>query len=464
MRFWSGLEVFDLLLLCAMLIAARMLAARVPGYQKLALPPAVLAGFLGLAVGPSGFGLVELDAHTIEAVVYHGLAIVFLAMTLRPRGKTTSARGGTSMGFAIPWITSGQAVYGLGLVLAWNAVLGVLHPGVGLMLPLGFSQGPGQALSLGSAWEDMGMVDGAQIGLAVAATGYVVCILMGLVYFHGARMLGWHDPPVPEEEKSVSPEAAVAASGTAFGLEPLMGQLAVVGTGYLVVYGILVGISGLLADNPQGAATVWGFHFLFAIIVATVMRLGIKGLKLEGATDDVLLGRIAGVAVDLGSAAAITAIKFEVVGMWLGPIMAVAIPGALGTLVACIWLARRAFPDRPFSHSLVLFGTLTGTLPTGLTLLRLVDPELRGPAARNMVMGTALSILPAAPMLVVLLPMPVFGWPDTFPGRVWLSLGLLVGYWVLLTGAWRLLGPIRFIGNPLALRPTGAHPLADEHV
>ncbi len=461
MRFWSDIEVFDLLVLCALLVAARVLAARVPGYRKLALPPAVLAGFLGLAIGPSGLDVVDLDAHTIEAVVYHGLAIVFLAMTLRPREAGSGGAGGRSIGFAIPFITAGQAIFGLALVLAWNAALGVLHPGVGLMLPLGFSQGPGQALSMGSAWEEMGMQDGGQIGLAVAALGYVVCVLVGLAFFHGAQRVGWHDPPLATAETEVSPEAVEATSQSGFGLEPLMGQLALVGTGYLVVYGILVGVSGQLANNPQGAATVWGFHFLVAIIVATGMRLGIRGLKVETATDDVLLSRIAGVAVDLGAAAAIAAIRFDVVGAWLGPILALAIPGALGTLVACIWLARRAFPDRPFSHALVLFGTLTGTLPTGLTLLRLVDPELRGQAARSMVVGVALGILPAAPMLVVLLPMPVFGWPESYPTAVVTALGLLCGYTVVLGVGWRLLGPLRFVGSPLALWPRADHPLAD---
>lgn len=462
MRFWTDLAVVDLLVLCAFLVIARMLAARVPGYRKLALPPAVLAGALALAFGPSGLDLVPLGSHSLEAIVYHGLALVFISMGLQAVGPSGGGLGARSVAIGIPFLTCAQAVFGLLVVLGWSAAIGQLHPGVGLMLPLGFSQGPGQALSMGSAWEQMGMTSGGQIGLTVAALGYLVCIVLGLGMFHAARRFGWaddpgHEPLTPDADAAPAPERR---TDTGFGLEPLMGQTAVVGTVYLAVFASLVAISGALADKPQLSAMVWGFHFLLAIIFATSVRGALRVLRWDGATDDELLARLAGVAVDLTAAAAIAAIQVEQVAAFVGPIVALVVPGALATLLSCLWLAKRAFPERPFSHALVMFGTMTGTLPTGMTLLRLEDPDLRGPAARSMIVGVALSIVPAAPLLLKLLPMPVLGWPASFPSAVWTTVGLLSAYLVVLGIAWRLLGPLRMVGSPWALWPRETHPLA----
>ena len=71
LRFWTDLDVVDLLVLCAFLSLARTVAARMPGFRRLAMPPAVLAGALALLCGPSGLELVPLGHHTLEAIVYH---------------------------------------------------------------------------------------------------------------------------------------------------------------------------------------------------------------------------------------------------------------------------------------------------------------------------------------------------------------------------------------------------------
>jgi hypothetical protein len=43
---------------------------------------------------------------------------------------------------------------------------------IGFLVPLGFNEGPGQALSIGKVWEGAGFSDAATIGLTFAAIGY----------------------------------------------------------------------------------------------------------------------------------------------------------------------------------------------------------------------------------------------------------------------------------------------------
>ena len=138
------------------------------------------------------------------------------------------------------------------------------------------------------------------------------------------------------------------------------------------------------------------------------------------------------------------------------PVLVLAAVGVVATVGICLWLARRIFPIHPLSHSLVLFGAMTGSLPTGLALLRLTDPELRGPAARNVIAGASLSVLFAAPVLLVLLPMPVSGWPESFPARVWQTVGGMTAYIVVLGVFWWLVGPLRFLRPFRSLWPDRA--------
>lgn len=140
-------------------------------------------------------------------------------------------------------------------------------------------------------------------------------------------------------------------------------------------------------------------------------------------------------------------LELDVVGRWLAPILLMSLVGGLVTLVACVWLARRAFPEAPFAHTLVLFGTATGTMPTGFALLRMVDPELRGPVARSTVVAATASIPIGAPLFVGVIPFVVSRWSGGFWPSVWVPLGIAAIYLVVLLAVARRLTPFR------ALRP-----------
>ena len=72
-----------------------------------------------------------------------------------------------------------QAVLGglLVILLGWFGVQ--LFPTFGFLVPLGFNEGPGQALSIGKVWEGVGFADAATIGLTFAAVGYFFAFFVG---------------------------------------------------------------------------------------------------------------------------------------------------------------------------------------------------------------------------------------------------------------------------------------------
>ena len=67
-----------------------------------------------------------------------------------------------------------------------------------------------------------------------------------------------------------------------------------------------------------------------------------------------------------------------------------------------MWLASRLFAgDFAFERVVLFWGTLTGTLSTGLALLRAVDPEFKTPAAADYLYASALTFFLVMPLILV---------------------------------------------------------------
>lgn len=446
MTFWDNGFVLTLLLICLLLLGASGLRRSIKPLKKLGIPDSIVAGGFGLLLGPGVVGLLPLDQDTLEGIVYHGLAILFIAVSLRAPIKGRTAKGAISYGFTIPVIAIVQCIIGLLVVLALTAAADPTHPGFGLLLPLGFQQGPGQALSLGNAWEATGLVDGAQLGLIIASLGFAWAVVIGVPLVAVGKKLGWakdvgsaHQPAEAIERKE-TPELHTEIGG----LEPLTSQIAAIAVVYLATYGAVLGLTSLLENKPQIAAMVWGFHFVIGCLIALSIRKPWRRISVLPRLHDGQLSRVAGVTIDVMTCAALAAVSIDVFSSNLVPILLLTTLGGVLTLFVIVWLARRAYPNAPFEHAVMLFGTVTGTLPMGLALLRLLDPELKGPAATSAVVGSAIALPLGAALLIVVLPYSVTHYPDGFPGAVWTTLGMLVVYLVGLLVAWRKFGSLRF--------------------
>ncbi|MCB9758644.1 MAG: hypothetical protein H6739_02290 [Alphaproteobacteria bacterium] len=446
MSFWESGLVFNALMIAVLLLAAYGLRRFVPPLRAFGMPDSMVAGVLGLLLGPSVLGIMPLDIAALESIVYHGLAIVFIAVGLQKPPPGTMRKGAVSVVFGIPFFAVLQGAIGLGLVLLLTGILGeTVHPGFGLLLPLGFNQGPGQALSMGKAWEASGLTNGAQVGLIMAAVGFAWAVFMGVPLVAWGRRKGWlstegQGSGAEHGAEEPMPEAEPGA------LEPITGHIAMIGVVYAVTYGLIYAITSALEGKDQLVAMVWGFHFLIGAILALSIRQVLSRTFETYPMHSGLLGRLGGLTVDVVTCAALAAIVIAVLQENLLPIVVITAVGGAVSLLLCVWLGRRAFPEAPFEHVVVLFGVTTGTLPTGLALLRIIDPELRGPAASNVVLGATLAIVLGAPLLLVILPMPVANYPESFPEATWMAFGGVVAYLVFLGVLWRFVGPLRFHG------------------
>ncbi len=81
--------------------------------------------------------------------------------------------------------------------------------------------------------------------------------------------------------------------------------------------------------------------------------------------------------------ATVMSIKFTLLAAYLAPILAVCLAAALSTAALC-FLFGRMLNTVPAERALTLFGCCTGSTGSGLLLLRILDPDLSTPVAREL--------------------------------------------------------------------------------
>jgi ESS family glutamate:Na+ symporter len=459
-EFWRSSLVDNVLGLAVLLAIAGALRTHVGVLRRLAIPDGIVAGALGLVLGPNLLHAMPLSGRDLEPLVYHGFAIVFVAVGLQGAQRVRATGSARSLSFGFVGLAVVQSLLGFALIGIWMAASDdTLHPGLGFMITLGFAQGPGQALAFGSAWEPLGLVNGAQIGLLYAALGFAWCCVLGVPLVAFARRRGWLDPPPASTPEALTITESVTSTGDRTGtMEPLTVQIVTIGCVYAAVFGVLWSITRALPADSNIAASLWGFHFLVGSSLAIALRKIIDTGRVRIPLHDGLLARIAGTAIDFTTAAALSAIQLDMLGDVLVPILVMSSIGGVLTLVLCLWLTRRAFDEAPFSHMLVLYGTCTGTVPTGLALLRIVDPELRGPVARSTVIAATAAVPLGMPLFLGVIPLSIAQWSGSFAQTLVITLGMLAVYVVVLVWIWHRTGSLRWLRPLTSVWPRASDP------
>ena len=99
--------------------------------------------------------------------------------------------------------------------------------------------------------------------------------------------------------------------------------------------------------------------------------------------------------------AGITSINIEdLSGYWL-PFLLMAVAGGVSTYLYLWYMCRKVYPDYHLEGFLSMYGMLTGTISSGVLLLREVDPDFETPAANNLISGSSFGIMFGAPVLLL---------------------------------------------------------------
>ncbi|MCF0134965.1 MAG: sodium:glutamate symporter, partial [Lachnospiraceae bacterium] len=383
---WEPIIEFGIIAL--LILLANLLRRKIPFIRKSLMPTAVLAGFLMLILMSTG--LLNINVYFLENLTYHAICIGFIALTLRIPEESSKSGGliGSKSGALIVSTYLVQAIVGLviSLALAYT-VYPDLFKASGILLPMGYGQGPGQANNVGSTYEALGMAGGRSFGLSLAAAGYLCACVVGVIYMNVYSRKGLIKRYDVKDELAGSvtidtfqskDEVPISES-----IDRLSIQVALIAAVYLLTYLLTWGLTELLAlISPGLAATVstllWGFNFIIGSLVAGIVRGCFRKFKklnlmTRQYQNNYLLSRLSGLAFDFMIVAGIASINIsDLANNWV-PFLLMAVAGGVVTFIYLKFLCRKVYPDYPYEGFFSMYGMLTGTISSGVLLLREID-------------------------------------------------------------------------------------------
>ncbi|MCX7949764.1 MAG: sodium:glutamate symporter, partial [Treponemataceae bacterium] len=423
---------------------------------------ALTAGFLLLPVYNYLSPALGYDQNNLGELVYHLLNISFISMSLRaspPKLKGHKGGGvlGMSTGILLGYAT--QALLGLALTLLF---LPKMFPAFGLFLPLGFALGPGQAFAIGKGWETMGFSGASSIGLTFAAIGYLWASFGGVYLINHGLKKGWlksellssmqnrsmltgivgREEPKPVGARLTTDNEAIDSFSFHSAAVLLTYFLS-----FLLLSGITFGLSFLGKAGRDLAVNLWGINFIFSSITAIIMRKIIEAIKIDHLLDNETLSRISGFSVDFMVAGSIAAISLVFVTTFWFPILLMSTLCGIMTTIIVPWFCSRMFRDYQFERMLMIYGVSTGTLSTGLALLRVIDPEFKTKVASDYMLSAGLTFLLAIPFILAI----------NLPAQAAVQ-GTMVPFWIMMGIAFLYLVYVLVTYGILAGRKTLARP------
>ena len=425
-------------ILAGIMLLANILRRKIKVIRKSMVPTAVLGGFLALIL--KELGLLPLSGSFLEMVTYHTIGIGFIALSLRTPEKFEDSEksnfAGLKSGALIVSTYLIQGIVGLiiSIILAYT-VLPNFFKASGILLPMGYGQGPGQANNVGSTYEQLGFIGGQSFGLSIAAAGFVCACVVGVFYLNylnkqskvKIQESGILSGSVTVEDFQDNNEIPIAQS-----VDRLSVQLALVLLLYLGTFLVSLGITSALEQALPGLAKtvsplIWGFNFIIGSILAMGCRTIINGLTKAKVmtrqyTNNYLLSRISGSAFDFMTIAGIASIEFkDLTGLWI-PFILMAVIGGYVTFVYVKWACKKIYPSYENEGMVSMYGMLTGTISSGVLLLREIDPSFKTPAANNLLSGSSFAIALGAPMLLLI------GMAPESDTLLFVTLGLFIVY------------------------------------
>lgn len=435
---WSFMVQLGLLLLFLMI--GNILRRKVAFLRKGQVPSALLGGFLLLITNVifKRFGYNIINNQIMQVVTYHCLAIGFAAMSLKSEKsnhKTNptqvveygALQGGTYML---------QAMVGLGITLLLFFITrngsNVISFIGGLLLPLGFGQGPGNAMSWDINFTNTpaAQFDGnGSFGLSLASIGFVVASVLGVVYINIYKKRG-----TLHVRKGIPVDEAIFYTGSERqeipdneSVDKFSLQMGFVVLAYAISFGFMV-LLGSISNFTNSIA--WGFNFLWASLAAMLIKFVVKhlhrtDLMTRQYINNYQMDRISGFAFDLMIVAGVTAIRIDDIKNYILPIIIVTIAGALVTYIYIRKVAKECFKGFEHEFFLMSFGTMTGTASNGMIMMKEIDPGLKTPTSSLYILSNFPAMVMIAPLLFTL------GFASKSLGNALIAFGIYLCLWIV---------------------------------
>ena len=413
---WSTLV--QLLVVLLSILLGNVIRRKVKFIKNSLLPASVIGGtiifILKFIPQVSKF----IDSSFMEALTYHCLGLGFIALSLKTNEKRKDDNKLIIMDSGIITVNGYliQAILGLTItILLAVTVLPNFFPAAGLLLPMGYGQGTGQALNIGKVFEGLGFKNGTSFGLAIAAIGFMVACIVGVIYLNILKKKGKLELQQQRKVDSSLLNSDIYEKDEAplnESVDKLTMQIAIIISVYVVTFLVILGLSFLseIYLGKFGVNTVkpllWGFNFLFGSIFAILTKKVFSILRKHKIMthqhiNNYMMTRLSGLFFDVMIVSGIAAIDWQNLTGLLIPLILVCAFGAIGTFFYIKWVCKKTYPNYEYEAFFSIFGMLTGTASTGMILLREIDPNFETPASQNLVLQQLPAIIFGAPLLLM---------------------------------------------------------------
>ncbi|MEE0839795.1 MAG: sodium/glutamate symporter [Acutalibacteraceae bacterium] len=378
----------SLAILGILLIVGTILRLYVPFFKKFYFPASLIAGFIGLLLGPSILKIIPQNVISCWSSLSGKLIVLVFAPMLMGKRKTSAKKYarktfnsicfgyvGCFMQYAIPLLLT---VLLFTPLFDTNALFGTTFE-------QGWCGGHGTASGMLAVFEELGWAEGQSIAVTNATIGLLCGIFGGIVLINIAARKGWTqhlnsdgqalgikntETELYNTEELKKEDTKLAISGKV--IDNLAFHAAILGVavfvGWIVTY---------LLKTYLNFSVSW---FVTAMFAGGLVQLVLNKTKWGDAVDTKVYSRIQGISLDFLVVGAIASLNLKAIASNIVPIAVTSVLLLVFMVVYSLYYARGIFGNDWFENAMMTYGMYTGVAATGMLLLKVCDPESKSDA------------------------------------------------------------------------------------
>lgn len=389
----------DFAIASVFILVGQFLRAKIPLLQKLFLPASLIAGFLGMLLGPNGLNLLPFS-DKIDS--YSSALIMFIFVSIGLKGIKFSSKGlrgeGERAGSYVCYRLLAQALQlSVPIIFSILVISNIDHNinyGFGLLVAAGFFGGHGTAASVGATFAELGWTDATDLAMTSATVGLLTGIIGGLIFIHWATKKGYthyikdfayisgdlRTSLFSKENRPIAAHETVSNTSLNSLCMHLSLMLIPMAVGYYLNSAFIKPIISIPA-------------YIVSFVVAIFIYFLLGGKSDKGVykyIDKRYFSHISGTATDYLVFFGITTTSVPIVVKYALPFGLLMLFGIL----LCVFTMRVLGPmmnnESWFERCLFAWGAYTGVVATGFVLLRIVDPENKSKTLNDVAITTPL--------------------------------------------------------------------------
>lgn len=384
---WSVLV--DAGLIGALLAVGTLARAVVKPLQTLMIPASVIAGILGLILGPQFLGIMPFSS---QLGTYGSILIVIVFVCLALTDDFDVRKIGRPVG---SFASYGVLIYASQVAIGALVALLVLKPlfdtpdSFAVLLFAGWAGGFGSAAAVGQAYAANGDPSVASLAYTSATVGMIIGVVGGIIQAKYGAKRGYAKEyagltSIPEDLRTgvldqVAERPVIGRhTFSAASVESLAFQVGIVAMIGAAAYGVVEWIKDMwprvVGENgPELIIPA----FAVAFVLGLIGRVLFQATRTAKFLDSPSLNSVSGTATDILIVCGIASIAPKVVVEFWQPLLILFLVGLALSLFLGLLVAPRVMTDGWFEKQLFTWGWATGAVATGVAMLRIVDPKLK---------------------------------------------------------------------------------------